>query len=60
MKWYRYVHPAIFVASFLPLVSSTVPFWQGIVIPLIAIIPFAINEVILERRRKSRRATEVV
>lgn len=60
MKWYRYVHPAIFVASFLPLVMSAVTFWQGIAIPLTAIIPFAINEVILARRQKRRRTTEVV
>lgn len=58
MTWYRYVHPAIFVASFLPLVLSIVPFWQGVLIPLIAIIPFAINEIVLERKRKKNNGSD--
>lgn len=53
MKWYRYVHPVLFVASFMPLVLSLVPFWQGVAIPLIAILPFAANEILLARREKA-------
>lgn len=52
MKWYRYVHPAIFVASFVPLVLSLVPFWQGVAIPLLALIPYAANEILLFRGEK--------
>ena len=50
MKWYRYVHPAIFVASFMPLVLSLVPFWQGVAIPLVTLVPFAANEIWLSRK----------
>ncbi|MEJ1114643.1 hypothetical protein WBN73_09095 [Paenarthrobacter sp. CCNWLY172] len=52
MKWYRYVDKVLFVASFLPLVLSLWPFWQGILLPLIVLIPFSINEVIIDRREK--------
>lgn len=52
MKWYRYVHPLIFVASFMPLVLSLVPFWQGVAIPLVALLPYAANEIMLARREK--------
>ena len=44
MKWYRYVHPVIFVASFMPLVLSLVPFWHGVAIPLVALNPNAAKE----------------
>ncbi|SDT59852.1 hypothetical protein SAMN04489743_3839 [Pseudarthrobacter equi] len=52
MKWYRYVHPLIFIASFMPLVLSLVPFWQGVAIPLVALVPYAANEILLARREK--------
>ncbi|ASN18721.1 hypothetical protein CGK93_02630 [Arthrobacter sp. YN] len=52
MKWYRYAHFVLFVASFLPLVLSLWPFWQGILLPLIVLIPFSINEVVIDRREK--------
>lgn len=52
MKWYRYVHPIIFVASFMPLVLSLVPFLQGVAIPLFALLPYAANEIMLARREK--------
>ena len=51
MKWYRYIHAILFVASFLPLVLSLVPFWQGIMLPLLVIVPYAINEVVIARRQ---------
>lgn len=54
MKWYRHVHQLIFVASFVPLVMSWVPFWLGVVIPLVVIVPYAINEIVLERRAKAQ------
>ncbi len=52
MKGYRYVHSVLFVASFLPLVLSLWPFWQGILLPLIVLIPFSINEIVIDRREK--------
>ncbi|MDR6640627.1 hypothetical protein [Paenarthrobacter nitroguajacolicus] len=52
MKWYRYVHSVLFVASFIPLVLSLWPFWQGILLPLIVLIPFSINEIVIDRREK--------
>ncbi|WP_156368401.1 hypothetical protein [Arthrobacter sp. Leaf137] len=52
MKLYRYVHPLIFGASFMPLVLSLVPFWQGVAIPLVALLPYAANEIMLARREK--------
>lgn len=52
MKWYRYVHSVLFVASFIPLVLSLWPFWQGIMLPLIVLIPFTINEIVIDRREK--------
>ncbi|MET3903105.1 hypothetical protein ABIE35_001669 [Paenarthrobacter sp. 4246] len=52
MKWYRYVHSVLFVASFIPLVLSLWPFWQGIMLPLIVLIPFTINEIAIDRREK--------
>lgn len=52
MKWYRHVHSVLFVASFLPLVLSLWPFWQGILLPLIVLIPFSINEIVIDRREK--------
>ncbi|WP_152642600.1 hypothetical protein [Pseudarthrobacter chlorophenolicus] len=60
MKWYRYVHPLIFVASFMPLVLSLVPFWQGVVIPLAALLPYAANEIVLARREKMGRRKAAV
>jgi hypothetical protein len=57
MKWYRYVHPIVFVIAFLPLVMSWVPFWAGILIALAAIVPYAINEIVLDRKEK-KLATE--
>lgn len=60
MKWYRYVHPLIFVASFMPLVLSLVPFWQGVAIPLAALLPYAANEIVLARREKRGRRKAVV
>lgn len=56
MKWYRYVHSVLFVASFLPLVLSLWPFWQGILLPLIVLVPFSINEIVIDRREKTDRA----
>jgi hypothetical protein len=52
MKWYRYVHSVLFVASFLPLVLSLWPFWQGVLLPLITLVPFSINEMVIDRREK--------
>ena len=56
MKWYRYVHSVLFVASFIPLVLSLWPFWQGIMLPLIVLIPFTINEIVIDRREKRAQA----
>ncbi|WP_314326655.1 hypothetical protein [Paenarthrobacter ilicis] len=63
MKWYRYVHSVLFVVSFIPLVLSLWPFWQSIMLPLIALVPFlsrgmspaaldTINEIVIDRREK--------
>lgn len=52
MKWYRYVHSVLFVASFIPLVLSFWPFWRGIMLPLIVLVPCTINEIVIDRREK--------
>lgn len=52
MKWYRYLHSLLFVASVMPLVFSLWPFWQGVLLPLIVLIPFSINEIVIDRREK--------
>ncbi|MFJ4171471.1 hypothetical protein ACIPY3_18360 [Paenarthrobacter sp. NPDC089714] len=51
MTWYRYVHQVVFVASFMPLMLNLVPTWQGVVIPFLAIIPYAANEIWLTRKK---------
>jgi hypothetical protein len=53
MKWYRYVHAVLFVASFIPLVFSLWPFWYGVALPLLVVVPYAINEIVLSRKSKS-------
>ena len=53
MKWYRHVHSVLFVASFVPLVFSLWPFWLGVALPLLVVIPYAINEIWLSQMSKS-------
>ncbi|MDQ0212044.1 hypothetical protein [Arthrobacter bambusae] len=56
MKWYRWVHQVIFAASLAPL-------WMGVwdvsllvLLPLLVLIPYGTNEVILHRRERAARA----
>lgn len=53
MKWYRYVHAVLFVASFIPLGFSLWPFWHGVALPLLVLVPYSLNEIWLNRKSKS-------
>jgi hypothetical protein len=53
MKWYRYLHAVLFVASFIALVFSLWPFWYGVALPLLVVVPHAINEIALSQKSKS-------
>lgn len=53
MKWYRLVHAVLYVASFIPLIFSLWPFWHGVALPLLVVIPYSLNEIWLDRKSKS-------
>lgn len=61
MKWYRSVHQLIFAASLVPLLMGVWDLWLRILPPLVVLVPYAINEVVLHRREKAvlARATEL-
>lgn len=53
MKWYRWVHQLVFAAALAPLLMGVLDLWLRIVLPLVALIPYAINEFVLDRREKA-------
>lgn len=50
MKSYRIVHQILFTLAFIPLVLSWGPWYLMMLIPLALVIPYGINELIIERR----------
>lgn len=59
MKWWRYAHNVLFALSFLPLVLSLWPFHLALLPPLLLVIPFAVNEFVLDRKSKPISTTAV-
>ncbi|MCA4133083.1 hypothetical protein [Arthrobacter sp. M4] len=52
MKWYRWVHQLVFAASLVPLLTGVWDLRVRILLPLVALIPYGINESVLDRREK--------
>lgn len=52
MKWYRHVHSGLIALSFIPMVMSLWPFHLALLPLLLMTVPFAINEIILDRRSR--------
>lgn len=55
MRSYRLVHQFLFVLAFLPLVFSWRPWQLMLLLPLALVVPYGINELVLDRR-ESRQA----
>jgi hypothetical protein len=53
MKWYRWVHQLIFAASLAPLFMGVWDPWLRILLPLVVLVPYGINELVLDRRKKA-------
>lgn len=58
MKAYRYIHQFLFVLSFLPLVLDIWPFWLALALPIAMVIPFGVNEFVIDRRESKEREAE--
>lgn len=55
MKWSRWVHQLIFAASLAPLWMGVWDLSLRILLPLLALIPYGFNEVVLYRKEKAAR-----
>ena len=58
MKWYRCAHPPIFTASLAPLLMTNWVLWIRILLPVVVLVSYAINEVVIARRKKTARERE--
>lgn len=58
MKWPRCAHPPIFTASLAPLFMTNWDLWLRIILPLVVLVSYAINEVVIVRRKKAARERE--
>ncbi|NJC21409.1 hypothetical protein BJ994_000485 [Arthrobacter pigmenti] len=58
MKAYRTIHQILFVFSFLPMILGWGPWYSTILVPLALIIPFGINEAVLEKRTRNELRAE--
>lgn len=53
MNWFRCAHPPIFTASLAPLFMSNWDVWIRILLPLLALASYVINEIVLHRKEKA-------
>ncbi|UPO76383.1 hypothetical protein [Arthrobacter sp. Helios] len=58
MKSYRIIHQFLFVLAFLPLVLGWGPWYLMTLLPLALIIPYGINEVVIDKRSGRNRTPE--
>ncbi|MEZ2388344.1 hypothetical protein AB6813_02130 [bacterium RCC_150] len=55
MKWCRWAHQLLFAASLGPLIMGVWDLWLRLTLPLAILVPYAVNEGILDWRRKIAR-----